>query len=136
MPEFGFLVGTSPSPKFAFPRSYVLNLAFTAGGWPMTQADNVFTLVVGSPVVYTEVLELYPNFFEWSSNRYTLDYIVKSIGYFTPGGPLSPAGVGVNWFPNDDPPTPSILFDFVATGSPLRRFSLPPAPPDYWMQAE
>jgi hypothetical protein len=132
-PDFGFTT-SSPKGQFYFPRSYVRQLRFTAGGWPATWADNVFTLFVGSPLVYTEVVIFRTNFVTWSSNCYSLDYIVEQIYYFVPGQwPPSPAGAGVNWFPTSDTGLIAIQIDLVATSLPYFTVELPPAPDDYWI---
>lgn len=131
-PDFGFLVGCSPQCQFYSPRSYYQNLWFTTGGWPSTFVDGTFTLFVGSPLVYTEVLVLRPNFYEWNSNFYSLDYIVEQVYYFVPSGSPSPAGVGVAYYPDQDVPASGILFDFIATGTPWTKYNLPAAPPEYW----
>jgi hypothetical protein len=123
----------SPSAKFAVTRSYVKKIAFTTGGWPTEWDGTLFRVYVGSPLVYINNVLFNPKFIAWSSNVYSLDYIVEQCYYQVP--PLfahNPSTIGVNWFPNDDPPTPSLQIDFIATGYPLSRVTLPPAPGGWW----
>jgi len=131
-PDFGF-VTCSPACSFAFTRAYVRQLVFTTGGWPYTWDGQLFRVFVGDPLIYINNTLFRPEFIEWSSNCYTLDFIVQECYYQVPPGfAHNPAGNGVNWYPNSPTNIPSIQIDFVATGAPFSFIELPPAPPDYW----
>jgi hypothetical protein len=124
---------SSPNGRFAFNRGYVKALAVRAGGWPVTVDVTTVSIAVGSPLIYTNYIQFEPNFWAWSSNTYTLDWVVAACWYVVPGGTPAPATWGVNWFANVPPPYPVALdLDPIATDLPYTWVDLPPAPPGYW----
>lgn len=85
MPVIG-TVTCFPSQKFAFPRSYMQRVGTRAGSaaalWTGRRVDLYDP---GSGVVYW-TLVFKQRFWEWSSNRYTLDWVLEE-AYNTYGTP-------------------------------------------------
>jgi hypothetical protein len=122
------------SPKYAIPRAYIGQLRF---GWAFD-----WTFVSGpQPYVFEEhvfggiqiVLSFKPEFWNWSSNRYTLDYIIDDCYGYLPDhvtkiniGNLA-LDVGTDF--NHRQPT-------LAFSSPpntqYKDFNLPVGPPGFW----
>lgn len=68
----------NPSGRFAFPRSYPSKIMFGFGvGAAITQSANEFYITdTTNPIVHV-VCNFQPNFWPYSSNGYTLDWIIK-----------------------------------------------------------
>ena len=130
-------VGTYfPNGKFAFPRSYLSQ--FILGiNTPVTQDGRTFTFVDGfGTSIYT--IRFKAEFWDWSSNRYTLDWIIEDAYYQSypiPGAPVTfPFYFAYYFAPTDD--LPSVIFLPYGVDFPTRFFyPLPPPPPDYWNPA-
>jgi hypothetical protein len=124
-----------PSPRYNFPRSYIKGFAlFWLPGLTVLAAGNPFIFEEHTYGGYHLHLKFRDNFWDWNSNRYTLDYIVEDY-YQTPPGSSTPETVGllnVTQTLNIDHPSTHIFFQ-QAFGSETLWFDLPPAPPSYWL---
>lgn len=130
------VIGTKtcfPQAKFAFPRSYILDVGVRAGAataiWSGRQVDlvNSTTGVLFWRTVFAE------KFWPWSSNRYTLDYVAEECYYFpTIVSPPTPLNVRI-WYE-----THPVTFNPMVVISPFAAqpflYSTPtlPAPSSYW----
>jgi hypothetical protein len=121
-------------PKFSIPRQYLggIEIGNTWTGISMT--GNVITLFGTSPFLYYNIFVIRSNVMTWSSNSYTLDYVLED-----------------HW--SNVPPSPShdpfyITTEYLGAGSGLPGrvllrlpgydvqrafFPLPPSPSTYWM---
>lgn len=125
-----------PSNKFAFPRSYITRVGVRSGPAAAIWTDNQVDLVnLSTGALYWTTI-FWDTFWTWSSNRYTLDYIVSDCFYFpTPLSPPTPLDVIVVY--ETDPTT----FEGIITVSPfagqpmLFTHPTPPSPTDFWWPA-
>jgi len=122
-----------PSPKFAFPRSYVPGFFVRHDFGVPVLTDNILTFTIDGPIPAPHRFTLYPNFVPWSSNKYTLDFTFTDGEYFyVPSGTWLPVAYIVGW---------DFLPGFVRSRITLNAFyggtwsfvDLPSAPPDYWL---
>lgn len=132
MPAPGFL-GGYPGDTFAFPRSYAWQLSFIGDIDSLTIVDNEVILMINPAIGYYIRYLLDERFLPWSSNRWTLDYIVTSCHWFAffDGVPHMQLFT-VNFWNRGATliPTVSIIQPFAAT---IEEFiPLPQSPPTYW----
>lgn len=74
----------APSPHFAAPRSYFQGIDFNLSGYIITQIDNVyFWDNPGAPFDHWRI-EVDERVYDWSSNRYTLDFVIVHFDLFIP----------------------------------------------------
>lgn len=129
MPALGFI----PQGQFAFPRSYCGGIEIrhdiSAPSW---SGNLVQFWIAGSPDALC-VVTFQPNFIEWSSNRYTLDYVVDQAVYSYPPNPtVFDLPYYLVWRVPNVGARPGILFD-VTYGGTYSVHALPPQPTDYWL---
>lgn len=131
-PVFG-TVTCFPSNNFAFNRGYLRGIAITSGGWPTTLVDNLITVTVGMPVIYRNYVLLEDYIVPFSSNAYTLNYVVKEAYFILDGSTTkNPASDNLTWRVVSDPPTPTLYIDLLATGLPLSILPVQAPPSNYW----
>lgn len=123
-----------PQAKFSFPRSYIrgICLRFDPGAI-ITQHINYFSgYDSATPTLYFEV-HYDARFHAWSSNNWTLDYIITENWVNVP--PTNPTQIPFDFalvveyrlgFGN------YVLFAPGGLGTVRNYFDLPPAPPTYW----
>lgn len=132
MPALPFVI--SPSPKFALPRSYITQLVIGTHGYDCTKTGNVFTCNSTYTPGQVEGYEIAPYVWPWSSNKYTLDYIVIDSWWTNTAEPWHhPNYYSLTYQWRGDPGKPVLYIfnpflhpnDFV--------FDLPDAPSGYWL---
>ena len=132
MPAPGFL-GAYPQPRFALPRSYAYQLSILDGAAAVTMVDNVITVMFNPLIGYYTTYVLDERFLPWSSNRWTLDFIVAACtwqAYFDGVHHLQAFTVN-HWF-RGVPAVPTITL-VNPYSSPNEYFlPLPHQPADYW----
>lgn len=128
MPALGYI----PQGQFAFPRSYCQGIQIRHDLMPPAWAGNgVDFWIAGPPDALCQV-HFKTNFFAWSSNRYTLDYVVESAYYRYPPAPaIFDLPYYLVWVTPDDFHAPAILFD-VTYGGTYTTHALPAAPGGWW----
>lgn len=129
----GAIVQENNLPGFALRRSYcpALCIQSTFAVEPIWDGQ---TIVWTSAPGYIYRLAITDRFYAWSSNSYTLDYILDLPGssidcIFFPCFDQVNLGFGRNI--NDDRPLP--FFRTFATSGQSRVMNLPPPPSDYWL---
>jgi hypothetical protein len=128
-------VGFSRGGRFSFPRSYLKGVILATNTFTWTQFDNLFISNTVTPPPTNIQLLINPTFFAWSSNTYTLDYVVCEHYYYrTSTGEKIAAPLNIFWV--TDPVSGSNYLKFVdpdgIEGSSAV-FDLPPPPPGYWV---
>lgn len=125
-----------PSPKFAIPRPYLRGiwLSFDTPAivnWTDNSVDFADSAV---PVVRGRIT-FAPNFWVWSSNRYTLDYVVIESWYaFAPFTTEIPLPFALTWYYDVNLSTYLVYNPFSAVGTGAFKHDMPAAPPTYWQQ--
>jgi hypothetical protein len=122
-----------PSHDFNFNRGYVTEIALQHDGdWTIVWTDNVAVLTY-QPFYVVLTLTINPKVFEWSSNVYSLDYVVERDFYIFPPDPVEhDMPIAVAWTVQPGHYRPLIAINPVNAGTNLYYHTLPPAPDDYW----
>lgn len=127
----------NPSAKYAFPRSYIRgiqpNLVST---WFVELTSNPITLRFNGAGGFWQRIQIWvrPEFWDWSSNTYTLDYIITRINTFTSTGSANEITTYAIFLSSGCNAT-NLYFRVVIPGfTRLAQVNLPPAPPSYWEQ--
>lgn len=126
-------VAWNPGPRFALPRSYVVGFTYVSDADFAFMTDNfIFSGFVAIPgFLATKIL--FANFIPWSSNRYTLDFLVEASFYTPDGGTtIIDSTCGVEYY---NPPATNefrIRIVDLPGGANTYNFALPPSPADYW----
>jgi len=129
-------VGTFfPQGQFAAPRSYYYGvwLSFDTGSvvnWTDNRAD--FQAPGG---VVTGAVVFHERFWEWSSNKWTLDHMLVESWYAVAPSPTEiPLPYNLQFYTEPSLTRTYLLYEpFGAPGSAAFKHAMPPAPPDYWM---
>jgi len=124
-----------PQAKWAFPRSYVYGLTLACTGFTWTQNENEFVsnTVPGPPTNIHVVVK--PNVYEWSSNVYTLDYVVCECFYLrllTGEKVPAPYQIDPHHYNSDGLRCLRIWLRDGGFGS-FADFPIPGQPGDYWL---
>lgn len=127
------IVTCLPQNQWRFPRSYITKLKVHTNHVNVpSYADGLITWVHSPPdsvIAYTKLKDV---FIPWSSNTYSLDFLVEWWYFqilpdpteFEWGGELS-----VSW---DDTVKRTCLIIATAAADTDYYFDIPPAPPTYW----
>lgn len=123
-----------PSDKFAFPRSYVRSVGVRSGTALAIWTDNRMDLTDPSTGVTYWTYVFKPEFWAWSSNRWTLDWILEE-SYYIPfvGSPKVPLNVVCIWVYEVGQFYPTIEVNPFPGQPFLNQHVLQGAPPDYWL---
>jgi hypothetical protein len=130
------VVTYTPNAEAVLVRSYYGNLGFRwqpsmtilATGNPFVIRENVF----GG---YVTTIKLKPQFYEWSSNTYTLGWVFEDFYVTAPGGGAPIPGVGLaleTGFSANG--VPAIAGEWAGAAGDVLLFPMPVAPLDYWLQ--
>jgi hypothetical protein len=122
------------SPKFAIPRQYLggIEVGNTWDGISMT--GNVITLFGHAPFLYYNIFVIRTNVVAWSSNRYTLDYVLEDHWSNVPPSPShDPFYVTTEYLGAGAGLPGRVLLRLPGYDIQRAFFPLPPSPADYWM---
>lgn len=123
-----------PGGQFAFPRSYLAGVWFQFNaGSSVVWTDN-FAAVTDVGGVVTAGIEIAPEAFVWSSNCYTLDFLITQSWYKVAPSPTEiPLPFALTWFIDPDTTWPYVVYQpFSAIGTGDFKHTLPSTPDDYW----
>lgn len=123
-----------PSAKFATPRSYIYELCIARYGDSINQAANVWTIHAVPPDSTFVKLIMRPNYYLWSSNRGTLDFVFDE-AYVDIGGvpPHVPFSFTLSYGESPLTQRPALILDWFSGSPDYQAFPLPPQPPNYWL---
>lgn len=130
----GVSYGYYPQGRFAFPRSYVAGILVSDQAPQIQQFGNQFRTIIDISVEYWITYLVDERFMAWSSNRWTLDYIVTSCSWAHTAYPgTHDQGYIVNFTYWGDPPLPVVELrnPFLVTNQVF--FPLEQAPSNYWL---
>lgn len=122
------------SPKFAIPRQYLggIEVGNTWDGISMT--DNVITLFGLSPFLYYNIFVIRPNVVDWSSNTYTLDYVLEDhYSVVPPSTHHDPFYITTEYLGAGAGRPGRLLLRLPGYDVQRAFFPLPPSPTTYWM---
>lgn len=129
------VLGYSPQAKFAYNRSYCPFIR-VAWGYAITSiAGRVISglVTVGSDTYYA-VITLRSNFYNWSSNSYTLDYPVELAIAGLNGVPYGDLPIDVQWTYPPYSDQQGLQVNQTGLTTYIFDFDLPPPPGNYWLQ--
>lgn len=123
-----------PQGRFGFPRSYVERFVITQAFQPVASVGPVFIM---RPTPYgglTWYLTLKDNFWAWSSNNFTLDYIVEDNYLIVDGDPTHyPVPYKLRYIPPTPAAGAAIAFEYLEHGAPYTDGGLPLRDAAYWL---
>lgn len=123
-----------PGARFALPRSYWY------GVWLSFNSDAVVSWV-GNEVTFldppsgvTGLIGFEPRAWSWSSNCYTLDFLIVESWYRVPPSPTqNPLPFVLTYFVDPSDGKPYMVYSpFGAVGTGAFKHQAPPPPPGYW----
>lgn len=129
----GIYVGGFPSAKFGFPRSYAAQFNIYATTTDIDQFGDTFTVWINRTIGYGITFILQPYVLPWSSNYYTLDFLVYDLwwhAFFDGVHHPDTYSMAFTWL--GSPARPTITIALSIGGSIENISQLPPAPPTYW----
>ena len=129
----GVYLGGYPSAQFALNRAYAYQLSFLGATNDLDVSGDTYTLWYDRSIGYGITYVLFPYFKPWSSNRYTLDFIVYDCwwhAFFD--GIHHPQGFTVNYWWRDTPKLPTLTIVDPGSSAAEAFSPLPSQPPTYW----
>jgi len=130
----GVYVSSSPSKPFAFPRSYVKGFQIHDEGTSLTiSGSEIWSNIPGIPG-YRNVYEIRPVVLPWSSNRYTLNYVVLNCWWRTNASPSQhPQAYAVDYIYDPIDKAFWIRIRNPAVVGIRKILTAPPPAPGYWL---
>lgn len=129
----GIYLGGSPSNKFAFYRSYAYVLTTLGDSNDIEVDGNTITMFIDRPTNYGVVYVLNDFIIPWSSNRYTLDYVVYDCWWFSGfDGIHHPQAFTVNFWPRTTLGISGLTIVQPLAGTFEAIIPLPSQPAGYW----
>lgn len=123
-----------PTARFSFPRSFINELVLYRNLDAVTFIGNVFTIYAPPPDPTTATIKILPAFIAWSSNGYTLDYLVTECYYqLTPGGTENPMPFDVVFHVNPTNGHNQLVIGWFGLHADPETFPLESAPSSYWL---
>jgi len=123
----------APQARFNVLRSYAMAFVLNVDA-PVSQSDNVIGFYDPfNPVVNFRIV-IDGRFWEWSSNNWTLDWIIEESYYFITPDPTHLAmSFVLAWRTFGARALPALVFQpFGINFTDYHTFMLPPAPPGWW----
>jgi hypothetical protein len=126
----------APSGGFSFRRSYITGIQVTiANGW--------FIETIAKPIITARInlagnqwqriqYHILPEFWGWSSNSYTLDYVLTRVNTFNSLGSANEVTTFTFGFGSDSMKKCFYLHCLLPGGTKLFQVSLPDPPTPYW----
>lgn len=124
----------TPSPNFSFPRSYIVDFYVFRNGNTIVQTVNKFVVTDAFDPNLTATFVLHENFLPWSSNGFTLDFIVQESYYqTTPGGMQIPLPFNIDFYVSPLTRRSGLYLGWLGLKINPEHFDLEPQPPGYWL---
>lgn len=121
-------------PGFAIPRQYLGGIEIGNVWDGISMTDNVITLFGTSPHLYYNIFIIAPVVVPWSSNTYTLDYVLADNYSINPPSPSHDDFlVRVEYLGAGSGLPGRVLIRLMGYDVQRAFFPLPPSPADYWM---
>ena len=130
----GVYAGGYPSNHFAFTRSYITELSIMGDTNDVDRVGDTFTMWIDRSIGYGVTYVLQPYILPWSSNHYTVDYVVYDCwwhAFFD--GVHHPQIYAVNVWWRNTPIRQTLSIVQPAAGTMEKHFAIPAAPPTYWL---
>lgn len=124
-----------PSGRFNFPRSYIYDIRVYVQHTVSHAyfADNIITVDYTPVPAFLATIKLRRNVYDWSSNCYTLDYLIEENWYVISAGGTEfvlPLQVGYASAVQSIRPAVNIVLDL---GVDIYTQTLPSQPSSYWL---
>jgi len=118
----------------AIPRQYLGGVEIGNEWTGISMTDNVITLFGTVPFLYYNIFVIRPNVLTWSSNTYTLDYLLEEqYSVVPPSTSHDPFTVLTEYLTPSEGKPARLLIRLVGYDHQRAFFPLPPSPPTYWM---
>lgn len=127
------VTGYYPGAKFAFPRSYYYQIYVEDQSPNISRVGNFIHVDIDTSIGYGIWYKLRPQFWNWSSNRYTLDFVIEDVwweAFFD--GVHHPQNVIVQYGSRGTPPIDSLIISNPAIQTDFVALPVQQAPGTYW----
>lgn len=122
------------SPKFSIPRPYMEGIEIGNTWTSIVMVDNVITLTGFAGFTYRNIFVIRPNVMTWTSNNYSLDYILEDHWGDLPPDPTHlPFYVTTEYIGADADFPGRVILRLPGSDTQRAFFPLPPSPSSYWM---
>lgn len=122
------------SPKFAIPRQYLGGVEIGNEWAGISMTGNVITLFGTVPFLYYNIFVIRQNVLDWSSNSYTLDYVLEDHwSNVPPSTSHDPFMVRTEYLGQSATLPGRVLIRLMGYDHQRAFFPFPPSPTDYWM---
>jgi hypothetical protein len=122
-----------PSQHFAMPRSYLWGISIKSGAAVPVWSDNQMLLWDFTFTTFYWGLIFKPEFWAWSSNRWTVDFVLHDAWYGNTNPALgSPLPVYVSYFQNQQPEGAVLEVAAFGLGDHIYPHALPSTTDPYW----
>lgn len=123
-----------PAARFGFPRSYIYDFHVFRNGDTIVQSANTFVVTDATNPNLTATFRIDPRFFVWSSNSWTLDYVLIDSYYQNfPGDTPHPLPYNLIYKVEQDTGRSALYLGWSGFLVDPQRFPLPAQPSDYWL---
>jgi hypothetical protein len=128
-------VGTfTPNGRFSVPRSFINDIVVYHNGDTIVQVANSFTIHAPFPDPTIGFFRLDNRFWGWSSNYWTLDYIITDCWYKLGGvGAEIPMPFQLHYYNEPTTGRTGLSFGWFSAESDPHPHPLPSAPLNYWL---
>lgn len=125
----------NPAGNFAFPRSYISGIQIATAGFALTQMGNSFALNFQPTYVTIFYFSFTNEFYDSSTNAYTLDHIVETMYYKQfPTDTEHALPYGLRWVRLSTTHHPVLQFAPNLNYDNLVDVAFPANPPGYWTE--
>jgi len=130
----GIYLGGYPSDKFVFTRAYAEFIEVLGDTNDVDNTDDTYTMWIDRSIGYGITYVLRPYIKPWSSNHYSLDYVVDDCWWHAFFDSVHhPQAYTVNFWARGSSNALTLTLVQPAGGSASYKRALPPAPPTYWL---
>jgi hypothetical protein len=124
----------SPSPRFAFPRSYIRGIAVNVTANDVALTDNIVTFSDPSNPNVTFQFRIWSHVYAWTTNRYTLDFVIDESFYKVAPSPTeNPMPFSLTYYQPEPGMTYLAFQPFGIIFPDTHFFDLPTNITNYWL---
>jgi len=132
----GTIIG-QPSQKFAMPRSYLWGISLKWAASHIYWVDNQVAVWDVTDTTFYFGLIFKPEFWAWSSNRWTVDFVLQDAWYVNPNPTFgTPLDCYVSYFGALVADGPVLEISPFGLGSVQFPHAMPPADAPYWANGD
>lgn len=122
-----------PGAKFAFPRSYYYQIYCEDQSPNISRFLDYIHVDIDPTIGYGIWYKIRPQFWNWSSNRYTLDFVLEDVWWEANfDGVHHPQAAVVQFGSRGNPPIASLIISNPFIQTDFVALDVQQAPPTYW----